>query len=70
MKKESAFIKEFKEFISKGNVVDMAVGVVGVDDDDGPCFGGDLLFDIFNVGVPVALLVADVVNGLCACKPD
>ena len=28
MKKESAFIKEFKEFISKGNVIDMAVGVV------------------------------------------
>lgn len=26
--KESAFIKEFKEFISKGNVIDMAVGVV------------------------------------------
>lgn len=28
MKKESAFFKEFKEFIAKGNVVDMAVGVV------------------------------------------
>lgn len=28
MKKESTFLKEFKEFISKGNVVDMAVGVV------------------------------------------
>lgn len=28
MKKESAFLKEFKEFISKGNVIDMAVGVV------------------------------------------
>jgi len=26
--KESAFIKEFKEFISRGNVIDMAVGVV------------------------------------------
>lgn len=26
--KESAFIKEFKEFISKGSVIDMAVGVV------------------------------------------
>jgi len=28
MSKESGFIKEFKEFISRGNVVDMAVGVV------------------------------------------
>lgn len=27
-KKDSKFIKEFKEFISRGNVMDMAVGVV------------------------------------------
>lgn len=27
-KKKSAFVQEFKEFISRGNVVDMAVGII------------------------------------------
>ena len=28
MKKSSSFVKEFKEFISRGNVIDLAVGVI------------------------------------------
>ena len=28
MKKGSSFVKEFKEFISRGNVIDLAVGVI------------------------------------------
>ena len=28
MKKGSGFVKEFKEFISRGNVIDLAVGVI------------------------------------------
>lgn len=27
-KKENAFMKEFREFISKGNAMDLAIGVV------------------------------------------
>ena len=28
MKKGTGFVKEFKEFISRGNVIDLAVGVI------------------------------------------
>ena len=48
MAKKSTFFKDFKEFISKGNIIDMAVGVV---------IGGAF-------GKIVSSLVADIITPL------
>ena len=48
--------------------IQRAGGVVGVDDDDGLCARRDLALDIVDIGIPLSLLVADVVNGRAAGK--
>ncbi len=50
--------------------VDGAGGVVRVDDNHRPGVGGDLAADVFDIRVPVRLLVAQVVHGLAAREAD
>ncbi|MBS7360364.1 MAG: large conductance mechanosensitive channel protein MscL [Oscillospiraceae bacterium] len=59
MKKEkgASFIKEFKDFISKGNVVDLAVGVI-----IGGAFSGIVTSLVENIITPVITLVTGKVS--------
>ena len=68
-------IREDHELMLAGDLDDLlqdlarvegAGWVVGVDDDDGLGAWGDLLPDVIEVGVPLGLLVAEVVHGRAA----
>ena len=55
--------------------IDRARGVVGVDDDEGLGRARDLGLHIFQVGIPIGLLVAQIVHGMtagkgCARRPE
>lgn len=56
MKKEKKFIEEFKEFISKGNVIDLAVGVV-----IGTAFGNIVSSLVNDIIMPlIGLLIGNI----------
>lgn len=59
MKKEKGvnFIKEFKDFISKGNVIDLAVGVI-----IGGAFSGIVTSLVENIITPIITLVTGKVS--------
>lgn len=59
MKKEKGvnFIKEFKDFISKGNVIDLAVGVI-----IGGAFSGIVTSLVTNIITPIISLVTGKVS--------
>ncbi len=59
MKKEKgvSFIKEFKDFISKGNVIDLAVGVI-----IGGAFSGIVTSLVTNIITPIISLVTGKVS--------
>ena len=48
--------------------IQCACGIVGVDDDDGLGARCDFAFDVLNVGIPLRLFVANVVNGIASSK--
>ena len=55
--------------------VDRPRGVVGVDDDEGLGRARDLGLHILQVGIPIGLLVAQIMHGMtagkgCACRPQ
>lgn len=57
LKKGVGFFKEFKEFISKGNVIDLAVGVI-----IGGAFSGIVTSLVENIVTPVISLVTGKVS--------
>ncbi len=57
LKKSKGFFKEFKEFISKGNVIDLAVGVI-----IGGAFSGIVNDLVTNIITPVISLVTGRVS--------
>lgn len=57
LKKSKGFLKEFKEFISKGNVIDLAVGVI-----IGGAFSGIVNDLVTNIITPVISLVTGRVS--------
>lgn len=59
MKKEKgvSFLKEFKDFISKGNVIDLAVGVI-----IGGAFSGIVTSLVTNIITPIISLVTGKVS--------
>ena len=57
IEKGSGFFKEFKEFISKGNVIDLAVGVI-----IGSAFSGIVTNLVTNIITPVISLITGKVS--------
>ena len=54
--KKPSWISEFKDFISRGNVIDLAVGVV---------ISGQTEFDKVTVGIfPIGTLISAIINFL------
>ena len=61
---ESGMLKEFKEFAIRGNVVDMAVGVIG-----GGAFGMIAKSIVEDVLMPpIGLLLGGVEIGRASCR--
>jgi large conductance mechanosensitive channel len=56
-KKGVGFLKEFKEFISKGNVIDLAVGVI-----IGGAFSGIVTSLVTNLVTPVISIITGAVS--------
>ena len=62
-KKKSAFVQEFKEFISRGNVVDMAVGII-----IGTAFTAIVTSLVNDVIMPLSLIHISAVKPIIARK--
>ena len=70
-------IRENDQLMAAGNVhnshqqllgIQGACGVIGIDNNDRLGLGCDLAFNIFRIGIPIGLFIADVMNRRTACQ--
>ena len=64
------FFRQLNNLHQYGFRVYGTCGIVGVDDHDSLGFGSNFLTNVFDVRIPVGLLITKVMNGSSPCQVD